>query len=81
MLDVFFPSAIWRAISPTTVFPAPVGAQTITLWPARIEDPAESCQSSRGKEKCRCSSSLAWSIDDSVLEACNFCEDLVRNEE
>ena len=35
--------ACWRAISPTTVLPAPVGAQTITFLPERISPPAFVC--------------------------------------
>ena len=41
-------SAAWIANSATSVFPAPVGAETITDWPAAIAWIASSWKSSSG---------------------------------
>lgn len=51
MARVCLCSAMRRAISPTTVLPLPVGAQTMALWPWRMEEAADNCHVSRGKEK------------------------------
>lgn len=77
MARVCFSSAMRSAISPTTVLPEPVGAQTMRLWPERMEEAAASCHVSSGKGKwgwiCRRVDDRSSEVSLSVLDCCCCC--------